>query len=399
MRRWLAAVSTLIIASCGGGTTTTERVTRTRDALSQAGETQILSDSNALRSQVALGTLSGQPAAANMTALTWDDDLASVADAFVANCVFGHNANRTAQYDALGHTDDVGENVASVPSAQGELSALTQSLGLWSGENTSYTYSAITSTSTDLHYTQMVWAGTGRIGCGIASCSGQFIVACDYAPGGNVLGEFPYLSGAAGTQCPNTAPYLDSATGFCTDVAPSTSTAGSTSGSSSGTSSATTGDSSSSAGSSSTTAGDSSSSTGSTSSGGSSGSDSTATSGSSGATATNTGSSGTSTASSSTSSASSTGTSTASSSSASSTGTSTGSSSASSTGSTTSSTSSTTGTAASSTTGTAASTGGSTASSGTSGSAGGGCGSSPIDASLLGLLAVLGTLRRRRVGV
>ena len=389
MRRWLAAVSTLVIASCGGGTTTTEHATRTRDALSQAGETQILSDSNALRSQVALGTLSGQPAAANMTALTWDDDLASVADAFVANCVFGHNANRTAQYDALGHTDDVGENVASVPSAQGELSALTQSLGLWSGENASYTYSAITGASTDLHYTQMVWAGTGRIGCGIASCSGQFIVACDYAPGGNVLGEFPYLSGAAGTQCPNTAPYLDSGTGFCTDVAPSTSTAGS----SSGTTSATTGDSSSSAGSSSTTAGDSSSSTGSTSSGGSSGSDSTATSGSSGATATNTGSSGTSTASSS---ASSTGTSTASSS-ASSTGTSTASSSsASSTGSTTSSTSSTTGTAAGSTTGTAASTGGST---GNSGSAGGGCGSSPIDASLLGLLAVLGTLRRRRVGV
>jgi pathogenesis-related protein 1 len=46
------------------------------------------------------------------------------------------------------------------------------------------------------HYTQIVWADTQRVGCGVATCNmlgtrGQFVV-CDYEPPGNFVGQKPY---------------------------------------------------------------------------------------------------------------------------------------------------------------------------------------------------------------
>jgi len=42
------------------------------------------------------------------------------------------------------------------------------------------------------HYTQMVWRNTKKVGCGEAMCSGMLLVACNYDPPGNYLGEKPY---------------------------------------------------------------------------------------------------------------------------------------------------------------------------------------------------------------
>jgi len=38
----------------------------------------------------------------------------------------------------------------------------------------------------------MVWANTLKVGCGSATCSGQFILVCDYSPPGNYIGETPF---------------------------------------------------------------------------------------------------------------------------------------------------------------------------------------------------------------
>lgn len=42
------------------------------------------------------------------------------------------------------------------------------------------------------HYTQMVWRDTTTMGCGQSECRGNVIVACNYSPPGNVMGQKPY---------------------------------------------------------------------------------------------------------------------------------------------------------------------------------------------------------------
>ena len=37
---------------------------------------------------------------------------------------------------------------------------------------------------------QVVWKATTEVGCGFANCAGGALVVCEYAPPGNVLGEF-----------------------------------------------------------------------------------------------------------------------------------------------------------------------------------------------------------------
>ena len=46
------------------------------------------------------------------------------------------------------------------------------------------------------HYTQMVWAGTRKIGCAIAANRENEVLVCRYWPAGNVIGEQPYPGAA-----------------------------------------------------------------------------------------------------------------------------------------------------------------------------------------------------------
>jgi pathogenesis-related protein 1 len=41
------------------------------------------------------------------------------------------------------------------------------------------------------HYTQLIWAKTESVGCGVASCDGNDILVCFYDPPGNWVGESP----------------------------------------------------------------------------------------------------------------------------------------------------------------------------------------------------------------
>jgi pathogenesis-related protein 1 len=42
------------------------------------------------------------------------------------------------------------------------------------------------------HYTQMVWRGTTAFGCGEVLCAKTLLVACNYDPPGNYIGQRPY---------------------------------------------------------------------------------------------------------------------------------------------------------------------------------------------------------------
>jgi hypothetical protein len=146
------------------------------------------------------------PPAAMMPALAWDDLLAIVGQSYAATCNLGvHNANRQADYAALGGSGSVGENIA-----WGSLGYTPLELAqLWADEKSLWTYDVLTSTNFNGvgHYTQMIWANTTAVGCGLAKCATaqgdvSFLV-CDYAPAGNVLGQPPYVAGSGVNQaCP-----------------------------------------------------------------------------------------------------------------------------------------------------------------------------------------------------
>ena len=131
------------------------------------------------------------PPAAGMPALRWDATLAAVAQAWANQGVLTHNPNLSAQYQGLGGSGYVGENIASGGN-------ITLQVGRWIAEGANF--NALTNTcargAVCGHYTQVVWADTVAVGCGLGTASGRTFLVCNYAPGGNFNGQAPYDIGA-----------------------------------------------------------------------------------------------------------------------------------------------------------------------------------------------------------
>jgi len=55
------------------------------------------------------------------------------------------------------------------------------------------------------HYSQVVWADSYAVGCGITKCSSGLspIYACNYGPPGNYIGSAMYKTGNAASACPS----------------------------------------------------------------------------------------------------------------------------------------------------------------------------------------------------
>jgi len=178
---------------------------------------------NQVRSNVALGSVSGQPSAANMARLVWDADLAAVAQSWTDQCVFAHNPNRTSAYASrTGATGPVGENLYA--SSGTRAGALSGSVPAWASEVVNYNYAANTCANGQVcgHYTQVVWATTLRVGCGITFCptmpfSNAQVITCDFYPAGNFVGQRPYVAGTPGSACPPGLPQV--VAGLCSPAA------------------------------------------------------------------------------------------------------------------------------------------------------------------------------------
>ena len=115
--------------------------------------------------------------------VTFDNDLSQIAQAWSARCVFEHSKEK------------LGENLAFFSGA----SSIPQDVvAIWADEDAFYdhTTNACQAGQVCGHYTQVVWRGTTRIGCGVSTCTidgfqGLFWV-CNYDPPGNYVGERPY---------------------------------------------------------------------------------------------------------------------------------------------------------------------------------------------------------------
>lgn len=181
---------------------------------------EILNIHNMFRNKVAMGQetrAGGLPAAANMHAITWDNELAAIAQKWAEQCVNDHDCKECRA--TMGFS--VGQNVGyKWYSCSGNCNIRSAD---WTGKATDFYEKEINDYSKELvkkhpanypkiigHTTQVIWARTHKIGCGFSSFEGANngrpgiiqIYVCNYGPAGN-LRDFPvYLEGSPCSRCP-----------------------------------------------------------------------------------------------------------------------------------------------------------------------------------------------------
>ncbi|CAH8612922.1 unnamed protein product [Schistosoma curassoni] len=121
----------------------------------------------------------GQPPAKYMSPLKWNYNLAAQAQKLANKCILQHDKRHSNEFSW------VGQNIALHPTIKSGVDA-------WFNEHKLYDYKE-NNCMACLHYTQMAWAKTTDIGCGVASCPRYGLsIVCNYGPGGNWNNEKPY---------------------------------------------------------------------------------------------------------------------------------------------------------------------------------------------------------------
>ncbi|XP_017294216.1 GLIPR1-like protein 1 [Kryptolebias marmoratus] len=144
------------------------------------------------------------PEASDMLHMTWDEGLAITAGAWARHCDFQHNIYRKDVRRMHPTFPSVGENIwtGSPPSSFN----ITRAIKAWVDEKQHYDYGSNHCRHVCGHYTQVVWAKTYKVGCAVHVCPDGVkgftpeegaIFVCNYAPGGNVIGQQPYRRGSA----------------------------------------------------------------------------------------------------------------------------------------------------------------------------------------------------------
>lgn len=115
--------------------------------------------------------------------MTWNTTLATYAQNY-AN-------QRIGDCNLIHSTGDYGENLAK---GYGSTFTGTDAVNLWIAEKPYYNYYSNDCVGGEcLHYTQVVWRNSVRVGCARVQCNnGWWFVICNYDPPGNYVGQRPY---------------------------------------------------------------------------------------------------------------------------------------------------------------------------------------------------------------
>ncbi|PSN33539.1 hypothetical protein C0J52_22451, partial [Blattella germanica] len=147
----------------------------------------------------------------------WDNELAVIAQTWANQCHYGHDSCRNVgKYKQISRFK-VGQNVAEKQFTSGrepDPMKWIEVLNKWYNEVRNYDYREVSAFKglddypVTGHYTQMIWAGTNRVGCGFVSFKTKYIpfsyselYVCNYGSAGNVLGRPVYLQGEPCSQC------------------------------------------------------------------------------------------------------------------------------------------------------------------------------------------------------
>lgn len=161
---------------------------------SQSEKNEIVNKHNDLRQYVASGkekrgNPGPQPAATNMQTMSWDDELATVAQRWANQCNFGHDSCRSVERFV------VGQNVAVTMTTGQQNSKPSDLIMMWYNEVEKMNNRLVDNFSGNIqnvgHYTQLVWANSNKIGCGkIIYQDGRwnkYYMVCNYGPAGNYI--------------------------------------------------------------------------------------------------------------------------------------------------------------------------------------------------------------------
>ena len=198
MRRLAALGLLILIAGCGdtGGSGGPTGAGGTSGGMTNPLTQDLIDAFVTAHNQARSGPLTPPPSPA-LPPVSWDGILADSVYNYARGCqstsgdLLDHNDARSTDYQALGGSGYVGENIYG---SGGNSVTPAGAVSLWMSEAPAYDYNS-GDFGTAGHYTQIVWRSSVRIGCAIVDCPAlrfHNTVICDYAPGGNIIGEKPY---------------------------------------------------------------------------------------------------------------------------------------------------------------------------------------------------------------
>lgn len=137
--------------------------------------------------------------AANMKMMSWSPELATVAQRWANTCREGHNPRRSSS-----SYRNLGENIYRRTDRASAIDVVKN----WYSEKRQYNFNYNHCFGVCGHYTQVVWADSDALGCGVAYCRnlfggrGGYNYVCNYGPAGNWNGKKPYIAGRQCSRCP-----------------------------------------------------------------------------------------------------------------------------------------------------------------------------------------------------
>lgn len=172
---------TLALSACGGGAMTSVSpgdAYPARAGINQQDIEVLLQEHNRVRADVGVGGLKWSPQLATY-AQAWADHLADT------TCYLEHRPRKGKWKQRYGENLFMGT---------AGFYSVREAVRSWESEKKDYRYGTFTGKNLSAigHYTQIIWANTTMVGCGQALCRSQLIVACNYDPPGNYLGQKPY---------------------------------------------------------------------------------------------------------------------------------------------------------------------------------------------------------------
>ncbi|KAH7724950.1 venom allergen-like protein vap-2 [Aphelenchoides avenae] len=160
------------------------------NALTDADRKVALDAHNNYRKTLASGSAVNKGGAkllqgADVNLLKYDTGIEAIAQKWASGCVFQHSSSS--------QRNNTGENLYWYSTSQDASTALKAAADLWWKELADYGISnpsnpVLTSEEFNRgigHWSQMAWAKTTKIGCGVQTCTSQggfTIVVCNYSP-------------------------------------------------------------------------------------------------------------------------------------------------------------------------------------------------------------------------